>query len=33
LFQPPRVPQKPKGDVTQPLIQAVNLDEEEAPQS
>jgi hypothetical protein len=26
------VPQKPKGDVTQPLIQAVNLDEEEAPQ-
>jgi hypothetical protein len=24
---------KPKGDVTQPLIQAVNLDEEEAPQS
>lgn len=32
LFQPPRVPQKPKGDVTQPLIQAINLDEEEAPQ-
>ncbi|MHB2139952.1 DUF6586 family protein [Pseudomonas monsensis] len=32
LFQPPRVPHKPKGDVTQPLIQAVNLDEEEAPQ-
>lgn len=31
LFQPPRVPHKPKGDVTQPLIQAVNLDEEEAP--
>jgi hypothetical protein len=28
--QPPRVPHKPKGDVTQPLIQAVNLDEEEA---
>jgi len=32
LFQPPRAPRKPKGDVTQPLIQAVNLDEEEAPQ-
>ena len=29
LFQPPRVPHKPKGDVTQPLIQTVNLDEEE----
>lgn len=26
LFQPPRAPHKPKGDVTQPLIQAVNLD-------
>ncbi|MNP58072.1 hypothetical protein D3C76_1529510 [compost metagenome] len=32
LFQPPRAPRKPKGDVTQPLILAVNLDEEEAPQ-
>mgnify|MGYP006182603711 FL=1 len=32
LFQPPRVPHKPKGDVTKPLIQAVNLDEEDAPQ-
>ncbi|MCO7626783.1 PasA protein [Pseudomonas fluorescens] len=32
LFQPPRAARKPKGDVTQPLIQAVNLDEEEAPQ-
>ncbi|NUT76636.1 PasA protein [Pseudomonas sp. C1C7] len=31
LFQPPRAPHKPKGDVTQPLIQAVNLDEEETP--
>lgn len=28
LFQPPRAPKKAKGDVTQPLIQAVNLDEE-----
>jgi hypothetical protein len=28
LFQPPRAPKKPKGDVTQPLIVAVNLDEE-----
>lgn len=27
LFQPPKAPKKPKGDVTQPLIQAVNLDE------
>lgn len=32
LFQPPRAPHKPKGDVTQPLIQAINLDEEQAPQ-
>ncbi|WP_434656738.1 PasA protein [Pseudomonas sp. R3-56] len=32
LFQPPRVPRKPKGDVTQPLIVAVNLDEEEPEQ-
>lgn len=31
LFQPPRAPHKPKGDVTQPLILAVNLDEEETP--
>ena len=31
LFQPPRAPHKPKGDVTRPLILAVNLDEEEAP--
>lgn len=29
LFQPPRAPHKPKGDVTQPLIVAVNLDEQE----
>jgi len=29
LFQPPRAPRKPKGDVTQPLIVAVNLDEQE----
>ena len=28
LFQPPRAPHKPKGDVTQPLIIAVSLDEE-----
>jgi hypothetical protein len=28
LFQPPRAPRKPKVDVTQPLIVAVNLDEE-----
>lgn len=26
LFVPPRPPAKPKGNVTQPLIQAVNLD-------
>ena len=26
LFQPPREPLKPKGDVTKPLIQAINLD-------
>lgn len=32
LFQPPRAPHKPKGDVTQPLIQAVNLDEAALPQ-
>ncbi|WP_025128847.1 DUF6586 family protein [Pseudomonas sp. PH1b] len=29
LFQPPRAPHKPKGDVTQPLIVAVNLGEQE----
>jgi hypothetical protein len=29
LFVPPQAPKKPKGDVTQPLIQAVNLDEVE----
>ncbi|HEX8594678.1 MAG TPA: DUF6586 family protein [Pseudomonas sp.] len=28
LFQPPQAPKKPKGDVTQPLIVAVNLDDE-----
>ncbi|VVO10538.1 DUF6586 family protein [Pseudomonas fluorescens] len=32
LFQPPRAPHKPKGDVTQPLIVAVNLDEEVEPE-
>lgn len=32
LFQPPRAPRKPKGDVTQPLIVTVNLDEEEPEQ-
>lgn len=29
LFKPPSAPHKPKGDVTQPLIMAVNLDEKE----
>lgn len=33
LFEPPRAPRKPKGDVTQPLIMAVNLDEEEPEQA
>jgi len=28
LFQPPRAPKKPKGDVTQPLIIAVGVEEE-----
>jgi hypothetical protein len=28
MFQPPRVKHTPKGDVTQPLIVAVSLDEE-----
>lgn len=28
LFQPPRAPLKPKGDVTQPMIVAVNLDDD-----
>lgn len=32
LYQPPRSPKKVKGDVTQPLIVAVNLEEESAPQ-
>jgi hypothetical protein len=32
LFQPPRAPRKAKGDVTQPLIVAVNLDEQVEPQ-
>lgn len=32
LFQPPRAPHKPKGDVTQSLIVAVNLDEEVEPE-
>ncbi|QIB04091.1 PasA protein [Pseudomonas fluorescens] len=32
LFEPPRAPRKPKGDVTQPLIVAVNLDEQEPEQ-
>jgi hypothetical protein len=27
LFVPPQAPRKPKGDVTRPLIQAINLDE------
>ncbi|WP_296257088.1 MULTISPECIES: DUF6586 family protein [unclassified Pseudomonas] len=30
LFQPPKAPKKPKGDVTQPLIIAVGADEEVA---
>ena len=29
MFQPPRVPHVPKGDVTQPLIVAVAVEEEE----
>jgi hypothetical protein len=33
LFEPPRAPRKPKGDVTQPLIVAVNLDEQEPEQA
>ena len=32
LFEPPRAPHKPKGDVTQPLIVAVNLDEQDPEQ-
>ncbi|WP_407310944.1 DUF6586 family protein [Pseudomonas sp. nanlin1] len=32
LFQPPRAPKQPKGDVLQPLIQAVNLDAPEDPE-
>jgi hypothetical protein len=31
LFQPPRAPKKPKGDVTQPLIIAVGGDESAEP--
>lgn len=31
LFRPPVASKAPKGDVTQPLIQAVSLDEPEAP--
>jgi hypothetical protein len=29
MFQPPRVPHVPKGDVTQPLIVALALEEDE----
>lgn len=32
LYQPPRAPKKIKGDVTQPLIVAVSLDDEPAPE-
>lgn len=32
LFEPLRAPVKPKGDVTQPIIQAVNLDDEPEPE-
>jgi hypothetical protein len=32
LFQPPRAPSKPKGDVTQPLIIAVGAEEEPEPE-
>ncbi|WP_397452700.1 DUF6586 family protein [Pseudomonas sp. NA-150] len=32
LFQPPRAPKKAKGDVTQPMIIAVSLDQEPAPE-
>jgi hypothetical protein len=32
LFQPPRAPKKAKGDVTQPLIVAINLDDEPEPE-
>jgi len=32
LFQPPRAPKKAKGDVTKPMIIAVNLDDEPAPE-
>lgn len=31
LWYPPRAPRKPKQDVTQPLIQAISLDEPAAP--
>lgn len=29
MFQPPRIPHVPKGDVTQPLIVAVAVEDEE----
>jgi len=32
LLQPPQAPKKPKGDVTQPLIVAVSLDDEPEPE-
>ncbi|QXI30298.1 DUF6586 family protein [Pseudomonas vanderleydeniana] len=32
LYLPPLAPRKPKGDVLQPLIEAVSLDEEAAPE-
>jgi hypothetical protein len=32
LFQPPRAPHKPKGDVTQPLIIAVGVEEDAEPE-
>ncbi|MGV8918484.1 MAG: DUF6586 family protein [Pseudomonas sp.] len=32
LFQPPRAPKKPKGDVTQPMIIAVSVDAEPEPE-
>ncbi|MCD5992774.1 PasA protein [Pseudomonas sp. CDFA 602] len=32
LYEPPRAPRKPKGDVTQPMIVAVNLDAEPEPE-
>jgi hypothetical protein len=32
LFQPPREPKKPKGDVTQPMIIAISVGDEPAPE-